>query len=96
VPRSGRAFTEADAARLARAATRRHGIGAELEPLRVGANHVFRAGDAVVRVAPATADVAGQIRLARWLIAEGARRRRPRGAATRGGRAGRLAAATAP
>jgi Ser/Thr protein kinase RdoA (MazF antagonist) len=41
--------------------------------LRSGANHVFRAGDVVIRVAPAWADVAGQVRLARWLVAEGFR-----------------------
>src|SRR4051812_883213 len=60
-----------DAARLAAAAARRHGIHAPVEPLRAGANDVFRAGEAVMRVARPAADVTGQVRLARWLIAEG-------------------------
>lgn len=34
-------------------------------------NHVFRAGDVVVRVAPLSADVSSQVALARWLGSEG-------------------------
>jgi Ser/Thr protein kinase RdoA (MazF antagonist) len=50
---------------------RRHGITDAIQPLRTGANHVFRAGDVVVRVAPHSAEVSGQVRLARWLVSEG-------------------------
>src|SRR4051794_36524081 len=64
-------LADAEAARVAGAAARQHGIKAPIELLRAGANHVFRAGDAVVRVAPSTADVSGQIALARWLSTEG-------------------------
>lgn len=54
-------------------AARRHGIKEPPQPLRSGANHVFRAGDVVVRVAPRSADVSSQVALARWLAAEGFR-----------------------
>jgi Ser/Thr protein kinase RdoA (MazF antagonist) len=61
----------AQATRIAAIAARRHGINDPIEPLRTGDNHVLRAGDVVVRVAPRSADVSSQIALARWLIAEG-------------------------
>jgi Ser/Thr protein kinase RdoA (MazF antagonist) len=64
-------ITEAEAARSAGAAARRHGITAPIELLRSGANHVFRAGEAVLRVAPRSVDDSGQVVLARWLAAEG-------------------------
>jgi hypothetical protein len=66
------AVPELEAARrIAEAAARRHGVRAPVVPLRPGgANAVFRAGDVVVRVAPASADVAGQVALAQWLVAE--------------------------
>ena len=64
-------LTEEHARRSAGLAALRYGIRAPLEPLRAGANHVFRAGEAVIRVAPQSVDVAGQVALARWLIAEG-------------------------
>jgi Ser/Thr protein kinase RdoA (MazF antagonist) len=60
-----------EAMRLAAIAARRHGIEASIQPLRSGANHVFRAGDVVVRVAPSWMDVASQVALARWLAADG-------------------------
>jgi Ser/Thr protein kinase RdoA (MazF antagonist) len=60
-----------DLADLATAAARRHGIDEPVKPLRAGANHVFRAGDVVIRVAPESADVASQVALASWLGAEG-------------------------
>jgi hypothetical protein len=66
-------LTAAQALRLAGVAARRHGIEHEVRPVRASANHVFRAGDVVVRVAPRSADVASQVALARWLIGEGFR-----------------------
>ena len=45
-------LADAEAAPVAGVAARQHGIKAPIEPLRAGANHVFRAGEAVVRVAP--------------------------------------------
>lgn len=68
-PESAR-ITEEHARRAAGLAALRYGIRARLEPLRAGANHVFRGGEAVIRVAAQSADVAGQVALARWLIAE--------------------------
>lgn len=64
-------LTEVHAARAAGVAAGRHGIRAPIELLRSGANYVFRAGEAVLRVAPRSADVSGQVALARWLVAEG-------------------------
>jgi Ser/Thr protein kinase RdoA (MazF antagonist) len=52
-------------------AARRYGITAPVEFVSAGANCVFRAGEVVVRVAPASADVRSQVALARWLIGEG-------------------------
>lgn len=52
-------------------ALRRRGIVDPIRAIRISANHVFRAGDVVVRVAPASADAAGQVALARWLRSEG-------------------------
>jgi Ser/Thr protein kinase RdoA (MazF antagonist) len=49
----------------------RHGIKDPIEPLRTSDNHVFRAGDVVIRVAPRSANVSGQVALARWLVSEG-------------------------
>lgn len=63
--------THDHAARLAVMALRWHGINDPIQVLRTGANHVFRAGDAVVRVAAQSADVSGQVALARWLASEG-------------------------
>jgi Ser/Thr protein kinase RdoA (MazF antagonist) len=63
--------TQDQAMRLAGAAARRHGIKDPIQPLRAGANHVFRAGDVVVRVAPQSADVSSHVALARWLVSEG-------------------------
>jgi Ser/Thr protein kinase RdoA (MazF antagonist) len=60
-----------EAKRLALLAARRHGIADAVAPLRRSANHVFRAGDVVIRVAPQSADVAGQVALGRWLAGEG-------------------------
>src|SRR5689334_10128304 len=40
------------AARVADIVARRHGLSTAVERLRSGANHVFRAGDAVIRVSP--------------------------------------------
>jgi Ser/Thr protein kinase RdoA (MazF antagonist) len=57
--------------RLAAVVARRHGIGDPVRPLRSGANHVFQAGDVLIRVAPPKADVSGQVALARWLAAKG-------------------------
>src|SRR3712207_1826358 len=57
--------------RLAGVAARRHGITDAVRPLRSGANHVFCAGDVVVRVAPPSADTSGQMALAKWLLAVG-------------------------
>jgi Ser/Thr protein kinase RdoA (MazF antagonist) len=57
--------------RLAVMAAGRHGIKDPIEPLRTSDNHVFRAGDVVIRVAQRSANVAGQIALARWLASEG-------------------------
>jgi Ser/Thr protein kinase RdoA (MazF antagonist) len=59
------------AMRLAATAARRHGITDPVKPLRTSANQVFRAGDAVVRVAPPSADASSQVTLARWLASEG-------------------------
>lgn len=39
--------------------------------LRSGRNHVFRAGDVVLRLAPPPADGQAHVRLARWLLDEG-------------------------
>jgi Ser/Thr protein kinase RdoA (MazF antagonist) len=65
-------LTAPQARRIAGAVARRHGVGATIEPLRAGgANFVFRAGDVVVRVGRAAADVSGQVALARWLVADG-------------------------
>jgi Ser/Thr protein kinase RdoA (MazF antagonist) len=63
----------AQALRLAGLAARRHGIEDPVRRVRASVNHVFRAGDVVVRVAAASADVTSQVALARWLIAEGFR-----------------------
>jgi Ser/Thr protein kinase RdoA (MazF antagonist) len=60
-----------EVSRLAAEIARRHGIEEPVRPLRKGGNHVFRAGDVVIRVAPESADVAAQVRLARWLASEG-------------------------
>jgi Ser/Thr protein kinase RdoA (MazF antagonist) len=57
--------------RLADIAARRHGVKDPIQPLRTGANRVFRAGEVVVRVAPRSADVSSQVALARWLISDG-------------------------
>jgi Ser/Thr protein kinase RdoA (MazF antagonist) len=59
------------AMRTAGIAARQYGINDAIEPLRTGDNHVFRAGDVVIRVAPGSADVSSQIALARWLISDG-------------------------
>jgi Ser/Thr protein kinase RdoA (MazF antagonist) len=64
-------LTDEQAARAALATLRRNGIEDPIERLRASANHVFRAGDVVVRVAPRSADVDGQVALARWLRSEG-------------------------
>jgi Ser/Thr protein kinase RdoA (MazF antagonist) len=56
---------------LATMAARRHGIKDSIRLFRAGSNHVFRAGEVVVRVAPPSADVSGQVALGRWLVAEG-------------------------
>jgi Ser/Thr protein kinase RdoA (MazF antagonist) len=64
-------LSDEQAARVAVVVARRHGIVEPVRPLRASANHVFRAGEVVVRVAPRSADVVGQVALARWLIAEG-------------------------
>ena len=64
-------LTHDHAMRLARSVARRHGIKEPVQPLRTGVNHVFRAGDVVVRVAPPSTDVSSQVRLARWLASEG-------------------------
>jgi Ser/Thr protein kinase RdoA (MazF antagonist) len=45
-------ITPVQAMRLAGIAARRHGIMDPIQPLRTSANHVFRAGEVVVRVAP--------------------------------------------
>ena len=52
-------------------AARRHGIKDSIRLVRAGANHVFRAGEVVVRVAPPSADVSSQVALGRWLVSEG-------------------------
>lgn len=57
--------------RLATDVARRHGIDAPVQSLRAGVNHVFLAGDAVIRIAPRSADVPRQVALARWLRSEG-------------------------
>jgi hypothetical protein len=57
-------LSAAQALRLAGVAARRHGIEHEVRPVRASANHVFRAGDVVVRVAPRSADVASQVEVA--------------------------------
>jgi Ser/Thr protein kinase RdoA (MazF antagonist) len=64
-------LSQAEAMRLAGVAARRHGIEDPPRPVRSGANQVFRAGEAVIRVAPESADVSGQVALARWLTSEG-------------------------
>jgi Ser/Thr protein kinase RdoA (MazF antagonist) len=64
-------LTHDHAMRVAVMAARGHGIEDPVQPLRTGANHVFRAGDVVVRVAPPAADVSGQVTLARCLASEG-------------------------
>ena len=66
-----RGVSPAEATRVADLAAARHGLGGEVELLRSGANHVFRAGDVVIRVAARSADVDGQVRLARRLVAAG-------------------------
>lgn len=58
---------------LAATAARRHGVKEPIQPLRAGANDVFRAGDVVVRVAPQSADVSSQVALARWPVSRGFR-----------------------
>jgi Ser/Thr protein kinase RdoA (MazF antagonist) len=63
--------THDQALRLAAMAARRHGIKDPVQPIRAGDNHVFRAGDVVVRVAPQSADVSSQVALAKWLASEG-------------------------
>ena len=63
-------LTVDEATRLPAVFALRHGIKAPVEPLRAGANHVFRASDVVIRVAPRSADVASQVALARWLVSE--------------------------
>lgn len=50
---------------------RRLGCDGSPELLRAGDNFVFRAGDAVLRVARAGVDVSGQVALARWLSDQG-------------------------
>src|SRR3954451_21849974 len=64
-------LTQFQAKRLAGMAARRQGIKDPIQPLRTSANHGFRAGEVVVRVAPQSADVSGQVALARWLVSEG-------------------------
>lgn len=64
-------LTREQATRLAVVAARRHGIKDPVQPLRTGVNHVFRAGDVVIRVAPRSADVSSQLALTRWLVSEG-------------------------
>jgi Ser/Thr protein kinase RdoA (MazF antagonist) len=64
-------LTDDQATSAAAIALGRHAIDAAIEPLRTSANHVFRAGDVVVRVAPASLDVAAQVALARWLRSAG-------------------------
>jgi Ser/Thr protein kinase RdoA (MazF antagonist) len=64
-------LTHDHAMRLAAMVARRHGIKDPIQPLRTGANRVFRAGDVVVRVAPQSADASSQVALARWLVSEG-------------------------
>jgi hypothetical protein len=59
------------ASRLAAVFARRHGVQDPVRPLRMSANHVFRAGDVVVRVAPRAVDVSGQVGLASWMVSEG-------------------------
>jgi hypothetical protein len=48
------------AARVVDTVARRHGVSDPVRPLRASANHVFRAGDVIVRVAQSAADVNGQ------------------------------------
>jgi Ser/Thr protein kinase RdoA (MazF antagonist) len=67
----GQYLTHDHAKRLAAMVARRHGIKDPIQPLRTSANHVFRAGDVVVRVAPQAADVSSHVALARWLVSEG-------------------------
>jgi Ser/Thr protein kinase RdoA (MazF antagonist) len=64
-------LTQEEAMRVAAVTARRHGVKDSVQPLRASANHVFRAGEVVVRVAPQSADVSSQVALARWLVAEG-------------------------
>lgn len=64
-------LTDERAARAAAAVARRHALGDPVRPLRASANHVFRTGDVIIRVARRSADVAGQVALASWLVAEG-------------------------
>lgn len=56
---------------LAVMTARRHGVKDPVQPLRTSANHVFLAGEVVLRVAPPSSDVSSQVALARWLISEG-------------------------
>lgn len=50
---------------------RRHGVKDPVQPLRSSTNHVFRAGEVVIRVAPPSSHVSSQVALARWLVSEG-------------------------
>ena len=60
-----------DAKRAARTVARDLGLAGSLELLRGGANHVFRVGDAVLRVTATDVDAVSQIALVRWLSDEG-------------------------
>jgi Ser/Thr protein kinase RdoA (MazF antagonist) len=59
------------ASRLAAVVASQHGITDPIQLLRTGVNNVFRAGTVAIRVASPSADVSGQVRLARWLVSEG-------------------------
>jgi Ser/Thr protein kinase RdoA (MazF antagonist) len=64
-------LTAEQAMRSAVVTARRHGIKDQVQPLRTSANHVFLAGEVVLRVAPSSSDVSSQVALARRLISEG-------------------------
>lgn len=70
---SGRPMRSDDQAAASAATTvaRQLGVPGEVRLLRSGMNHVFVAGELVVRVTPGSVDVASQLALLEWLSAQG-------------------------
>jgi Ser/Thr protein kinase RdoA (MazF antagonist) len=68
---SGDLVTVDGAERIAESVARRLGLPGRPELLRSGRNHVFRAGDTVLRVTAPDVDAVAQVALAHWLSEAG-------------------------